>query len=197
MRVLVLESDLGAAVVAAAQLEAAGHDVVRCHPEGARPFPCAALETGHCPLDDGVDVTLTVRARSMGHPAPLEDGVTCALRRHVPVVVAGRTTANPFDRFPVTVAGVDVVAACEQAAAGPLLEHEAIAVRTLDETLTRAGVATDDAAASVHRARGRLRVQLRVPPATGARERAMASVRVIGALRAFDTSAAGIDVAYQ
>jgi hypothetical protein len=195
MRALVVESDPGAAVVAAAQLEAAGHEVLRCHEAGERAFPCVGLETGHCPLEhDEIDVVLTVRSRAIAHPAPLEDGAVCALRRHVPLVVAGRTTANPFGRYPVTVAGVDVVAACERAATGPLLEHEAVALRALDETLDHAGIDTGASAASVHRRQGRLIVALTFPPDTPAKLRAMAGVRVTGALRRFDPYASGIDV---
>ncbi len=121
MDVLVVESDPGAAAVAIAQLQAAGHRVERCHEPGARAFPCAALNPGRCPLEDGeIDVVLTVRARSHPRPSQLEDGVTCALRQHVPVVVAGRTNLNPYARYDVAVAGVDdVVETCELAANGP------------------------------------------------------------------------------
>jgi hypothetical protein len=110
------------------------------------------------------------------------------------VVVAGRTTANPFDDFPVTTAGVDVVEACERAAAGPLLSHEAIAVRALDETLGHGGIPTDGAAASVCRNESRLTVTLTFPEEASSLARAMASVRVVGALRDYDRYATGIDV---
>jgi hypothetical protein len=197
MKVLVLESEAGAATIAAAQLERAGHQVLRCHEPGARAFPCAALQDDGCPLErECVDVVLTVRGRPVGQPTALEDGVSCALRRRVPVVVAGRTSVNPFKSFPVTVAGRDVVQACELAASGSLVEHEGIAQRTLDESLQRAGAATEAARVEVTRRSGGLRATLHFPPGTPERVRAMASVRVVGALRAFDPSAGGLDVAW-
>ncbi|MGZ4690569.1 MAG: hypothetical protein ACXWAY_13165, partial [Acidimicrobiia bacterium] len=62
MEVLVVESEPGAAAIAIAQLEAAGHRVARCHEPGSRAFPCAGLDPGRCPLEeDAIDVVLTVR----------------------------------------------------------------------------------------------------------------------------------------
>jgi hypothetical protein len=198
MKVLVLESETGAATIATAQLEQAGHQVLRCHEPGERAFPCRGLQGDGCPLDgEPVDVALTVRARPVGQPTALEDGVSCALRRHIPVVVAGRTTANPFSSFPVIVAGRDVVEACERAAAGSLVQHEAVAQRALDESMRRADEDRSESGwVEVTRRSGGLRATLHFPPGTPERLRAMASVRVVGALRAFDPSAAGIDVAW-
>lgn len=106
MEVLVVESEPGAAAIAIAQLEAAGHRVTRCHEPGQRPFPCVGLDPGRCPLEnDAIDVELTVRARTNPRPSPLEDGVTCVLRHHAPVVAAGRTTINPFAQYSVTDTG--------------------------------------------------------------------------------------------
>jgi len=188
MEVLVVESDPGAAVIAIAQLEAAGHRVTRCHEPGARAFPCAGLDPGRCPLeDDAIDVVLTVRGRSHPRPSPLEDGVTCAMRRRTPVVVAGRTALNPFDQYPVTVAGAeDIVEACERAARGPQIAHEAVATTALGQTLDGSGIESAEAYASVHRSGEGLRVVLYVPPETSKRVRDVASVRVVGALREFD-----------
>jgi hypothetical protein len=196
--VLVLESEAGAATIATAQLEQAGHQVLRCHEPGARAFPCAGLEGAGCPLErEPIDVALTVRGRPAGQPTALEDGVSCALRRRIPVVVAGRTTTNPFSSFPVTVAGRDVVEACERAAAGSLVQHEGVAQRALDESMRGAGgESRESGRVEVRRRSGGLRATLHFPPGTPERLRAMASVRVVGALRAFDPGAAGIDVAW-
>jgi hypothetical protein len=194
MDVLVVESDPGAAAGAIAELTAAGHVVHRCHEPGAPAFPCAAIESGRCPLErEPIDVALTVRTRAGSQPWPLEDGLVCALRRHVPVVVSGRAL-HPFQRYGVTAAGRDVVGACERAANGPQAGHEAIATKTLDETLGRAGVAADESGVRVLRRDGRLEVTIAVPAGTDAKVRELASVRVTGALRAFDHAAAGIDV---
>ena len=49
-------------------------------------------------------------------PTPFEDGVSCALRHHVPLVVAGTTALNPFDDWTTVTAGDDdIVEACERA----------------------------------------------------------------------------------
>ena len=106
MRVLVLEGEGGAATDAVTELEANGHAVVRCHEPGAPAFPCAGLAGGGCPLEgDGVDVALTVRSAATGAPSPTEDGIACALRARVPVVVAGAGDANPYAAFGGTTVG--------------------------------------------------------------------------------------------
>jgi len=197
MEVLVVESDPGAALIAIEQLEAAGHRVRRCHEPGAPAFPCTGLDSGHCPLEeDSIDVVLTVRGPGHARPSPLEDGATCALRRHAPVVVAGSTTLNPFEEFPITIVGVDgIVEACERAAHGPQLGHEAVATTALAQTLDGSGIESADAYASVRRSGEGLRVVLHVPAETSKRVRDVASVRVVGALRAFDRTAPRIATA--
>lgn len=196
MDVLVVESEAGAASIAIAQLEAAGHRVERCHQPGTRAFPCAGLETGRCPMEHGaIDVALTVRPRPHPRPSPLEDGVTCALRRRVPVVVAGRTKLNPFSEYGAKLAGVgDVVDTCERAATGPQPGHEEVASTTLQETLTRAGLAADAARADVRRSGNGLRVTLHLPAQSTNYQRDVASVRVVGALRAYDAHSPRIEV---
>jgi hypothetical protein len=195
MDVLVLESEPGAADAAISALEGADHTVLRCHERGERAFPCRGLVPGACPLECGsVRVVLTVRGHTLPRPSLLEDGVTCALRRRLPVVVAGSTALNPFADFHVVdAARRDVVAACEEAATGPQVEHEAVANRVLDDTLRRAGYAVEGAT-SVRRTAGGLEVLLTVPTDTDQETRGMAGVRVVGALRAFDPHAPRIDV---
>lgn len=197
MKVLVLESDVGAAEVAIAQLERSGHDVSRCHEPGVREFECSALRGAACPLESQpIDVVLDVRTRPSKYPTMLEDGVSCALRRHVPVVVSGSTSAHPFRSFPVSESGGDVVDACERAATAPMAEHEGVAQRALDESLRTHSSVADEGRAEVRRRAGRLTVTLRFPPGTPDRIGAMTSVRVTAALRAFDPTARGIDVAW-
>src|SRR5215831_9597160 len=101
MRALLLESDAHAGAHVERALESAGHTVVRCHEAGGPAFPCRALsDPGSCPLDapGGVDVAVVFRHP---HPKPTayEDGVTCALRRDVPVVIAGSPLLNPYERW--------------------------------------------------------------------------------------------------
>lgn len=196
MKVLVLESELGAASAAIAELEAAGHEVKRCHEPGARPFPCVGLDPGTCPLEeDAIDVAMTVRGRTEARPSPCEDGITCALRHRIPVVVAGHTSINPFARFDaVAVGSADLVEACEQAANGARLEHEAVATAALDQTLRAAALPVGSAHAAVVSRAGALRVTLFLPSESPKGVRDMAVVRVAGALRAFDRNVAQIDI---
>ena len=140
MRVLVLESRSGAADDPVVQLQARGHSVVRCHDgRGRRVFPCSALVEGHqCPLENHrprVDVALTVRHQASSLPAPLEDGIACALRAHVPVVVAGDVESNPYEALGAAVAGDDVVKACERAANKALERRGSVALRVPDAAL--------------------------------------------------------------
>ncbi len=96
MDVLVLETEPGSADWTTDELTDRGHRVSRCHEPGRPAFPCRALEgQGPCPLSDpGIDVAVTVRAHPGTRPSPREDGVACALRARVPVVVAGRVARH-------------------------------------------------------------------------------------------------------
>jgi len=125
MRVLVVESDRRAADGAVAELRSAGHHVMRCHETDLPAFPCNALcGEGACPLEEdaGIDVVVDYRTRPYPRPTPFEDGVTCALRHHVPLVVAGTSALNPFDKWTSAIAtsDQDVVAACERAIELPI-----------------------------------------------------------------------------
>jgi hypothetical protein len=195
MNVLVLESEAGAATAAVEELEAAGHSVLRCHEPGSPAFPCAALQDG-CPLETGgVDVALTVRAHPRSQPALLEDGVVCALKARLPVVVGGRALFNPYVEFGAETADPDdLVGSCERAAASARPEHSRIATDSVHETLTTTGIDAPDAFATVRRHGGRLVVQAAVPADTPQRTRDMVAVRIAGALRAYDPGARGLDI---
>lgn len=195
MDVLVVESQPEAASIAILQLEARGHQVHRCHDPETEAFPCLGLSTGHCPIEhEAIDVVLTVRGQSHAQPTPLEDGVTCALRRRVPVVVAGQTSPNPFEQYGATTAQFDVVGACERAAEGEQRNHEVVAVLVLNSTLKQRGLPTGAASARVVRSGSGLRVTLFVPSETPKAVRDIAVVRVAGELRAFDRHAARIEM---
>ena len=195
MRVLVSEANPNAADTVALELVAAGHEVVRCHADGAPAFPCTGLAGAGCPVEDGVDVAVTVRTHPRSTPAATEDGVISALRRRVPVVVAGRTLFQPFSGFDVTevAAEGDVVATVEGVAADRRPQHEAVAQPLLDEVLQRGG-AGGRGRVVVTRSRTGLTVGLLVPPGTSANLRSQASVRVVGGVRAYDSAAPRIDV---
>jgi hypothetical protein len=195
MHVLVMESSPGAAQVAISDLEQAGHQVHRCHEVGDRPFPCVGLASGACPLETApIDVVVTVRDHPRVQPSPIEDGVVCALRRRVPVVVAGQPLMNPFEALGAVASAEDVVAACETVARGPQAGHTNCARAALDEVLELHGLDPAQGEVSVSRAEGRLGVHIRVDPAVPETVRRMAAVRITGGLRSYDPYAAGIDV---
>jgi hypothetical protein len=199
LNVLVLESERGAADVAREELTTAGHNVFRCHEPGSSAFPCNALAEGQqCPLEVTiVDVALDVRSRPRSQPAPQEDGVLCALRRHIPVVVAGRTVLNPYDDYATQVLdrAFGVVAACERSARSPIAPHTAVAARALSEVLDRRGMRGTQLVA-VRRRRGALAVEVRGAGAIDDATKSMASVRMAAAVREVDRHARGIDVVF-
>jgi hypothetical protein len=196
MRILLSETNSSAGDAVAAELAAAGHDVVRCHSEGAPTFPCSGLAGNGCPVEEGVDVAVTVRSHPRSTPAPTEDGVICALRRRVPIVVAGRTLFQPYSGFDVTEVAdeSDLVATVEQTASDRRPQHEAVAQPLLEEALRNAGV-TGPARAVVTRSRTGLTIRLELPPETPEPVRSRASVRVVGGVRAYDPTAPQINVA--
>jgi hypothetical protein len=98
LSILVVGTDDWAIEQSAEALQAAGHEPLRCHDDGAPAFPCNALLPGRrCPLDVGVDVVVTSRARPVTTPTLSEMGVTCALHAHVPLVVTGISDRGPFN----------------------------------------------------------------------------------------------------
>jgi hypothetical protein len=199
LNVLVLESDRGAATDAVADLQAAGHNVLRCHDGEAPAFPCRALTDEGCPLRHNiVDVALTVRRRPRSQPAPQEDGVTCALRTHVPLVVAGAATLNPYEDLATVIGNdlVDIVSACERAAAAPLRAHTGAALRALTTVFEKNDVGDVTARVVVHRRHGQLHVDVTSPQALPQPVQNIAAVQIIAALRALDPDARGIDVSF-
>jgi hypothetical protein len=198
LNVLVLESDRGAATMAIADLEAAGHHVLRCHDGAAPAFPCSALTDDGCPLRRNVvDVALTVRRRPRSQPAPQEDGASCALRTHVPLVIAGAIALNPYEDFATecTDDPGDIVGACERAAAAPLRAHTAAALSAVTTVFEKNDV---KAAARVvaFRSHGQLHVEVTTAPRLPQPVQNMAAVQIIAALRALDPDARGIDVSF-
>jgi hypothetical protein len=197
LEVLVVETEQGAAGETVELLERAGHHVHRCHEPGAPAFPCAAVtDRSECPVEGrGVDVAVTVRSRPRSQPSPLEDGLTCAIKRHVPVVIAGNAALHPFDDYVAEVAEHgDVVAAVERAANAPLVRHEAAARAALGALLEIHGMPDGGGGALVRRSLGGLAVTVTVPAGLDRSARDMAAVRVVSALREVDPDAAGIDV---
>ena len=198
MKILVLDSDgEGGGRKAAATLTAAGHEVHRCHEDGTPAFPCNGLGgEAPCPLDGVIDVAVVVREHPWPRPTAREDGVTCALRHAVPLVVAGRTALDPFNGWATeTTEGADGLAeACERAAQSSLPRHVEAAAAMAAEVIERHGLPTDGLAADVRRRDGRLRVAITIDAPVDAGLAGMVATRVVGRLRQIDRYALAVDV---
>ena len=137
-----------------------------------------------------------LRRRTHDRPSAREDGVVCALRRRIPLVVAGSADDNPYgDAVEVIPPTGDVVGACERAAVAPLVRQTAAATEALREVLTRRAVETMPTV-TVRRMRGRLIVEVTGAAGLPISVRSMAAVRMTGAVRTVDRSALGIDVVF-
>jgi hypothetical protein len=194
--VLLLASDDEQLPAVEAALDDAGYEVRRCVEPGQPTFPCAGLDGGAgCPLDDGrVDVALDVRVHPWPHPTPREVGVRCALRRSVPLAVAGRVPGNPFGRWADAVeeGTTDVAALCERAIASSLERHRHAVIRAVSTVLAVHGDETPAVAAEIDRRGGRLHATITaaVPDAL----RTVAVARAGSALRGVDREAKAIEI---
>jgi hypothetical protein len=196
MHVLMPEITSTRARAAAGALSGAGHVVHVCHDTGSTGFACNALRGNPCPLEVApIDVAVDVRPLASPTPLPTEDGVLCAARRHVPLVVAGEITANPFRPWTtVEHPGSEILEAVELAAASTLPELSARATKVLRRGLERSGTPVGDARVEVRREAGRLKITL-VPDGPVERETIRRiAVRVHQEVRAADSFAFGSDV---
>lgn len=195
MRVLLLETDRHAGDACSDRLQAAGHRVVRCHEPDLDAFPCNALcGNGTCSLEAGaaIDVAVSCRAHPYPHPTLLEDGVSCALRHRIPLVVVGVSALNPFAPWTTEVADeADVVEACERAIGQPDRFLSDAATITVRDKLIRRGLDSTDASVTVTRRSGALRAAMSLDGDANEGELAVAVARV---LRCRVPHARGIDV---
>jgi hypothetical protein len=198
MKVLLLEGEHGAADEVVRQLTVSGHEVTSCHDRDGESFPCEGMIDGHsCPLDgEGVDVALVVRGELSPSLTAREDGVRCALRRHVPLVLAGVTDGSPYVGWATAMQeGVDeVVGVVEDAAAAPLERHGAAAQRAIVDLLVQEGIDTSAVTVEVHRRRAQLRATVHHAVPLEQRVADALAVRVQAALRGLDAYATKIDV---
>ena len=121
MRILLTESTPGAADEPEKRLREAGYDISYCHPDHRADIDeCVVLRgMGHCPLRTDSDIGMVVDARSDDGPAvstARELGACCALRHHVPLVVAGpaRTERFPWSEASEVCTTDEVVGVCER-----------------------------------------------------------------------------------
>jgi hypothetical protein len=144
MRVLVVESHLGASDRLRRDLADRGHEVLTCHEDEHERKGCRAVhpEQG-CPLDaGGVDVAVDVRRSYHPEPRPLEQGAICALRARVPIIVAGTATDSPLEPWAADVVVGDVpkiVEAVEHVDGALSPMHQRIVDEALDELLPGEG----------------------------------------------------------
>jgi hypothetical protein len=97
VEVLVVGTDDWAVEQSAAALSVAGHGVSRCHQPDSPVFPCNAVLPGRgCPLDAGVRVVVTARARPVAALTPGEMGVVCGLHAGLPLVINGISRGAAF-----------------------------------------------------------------------------------------------------
>jgi hypothetical protein len=201
MQVLMPETSSTGARMAADALREAGHVIHVCHEPKAGGFLCTAMHDNPCPLEAfPIDVAVDVRPFSMPMPTLAEDGVRCAARRHIPLVVTGAVAANPFAPWTtVESSTADIVDTVETAAASPLPDLSARATEVLRGSLERVGVDALDTRVEVRRRAGRLAVRVIARGAGSDRELdralARAGIRVHQEIREMDKWARGTDVA--
>lgn len=180
----------------AAQLEAAGHHVWRCRDDAGA--ACRAIQGQPCPLDAApIEVAVAVRPWASPEPLPTEDGILCATRRHLPVVIAGAARGHPF-RAAATVeeSTAEVAAVVASVATDVSPEHTAVATEALRRHLPSEHA--DGARAVVRRrAGGGLRVTITTSPSVPRAVVMAAVIRVAAALRAFDPWSASLDVSIE
>ncbi len=124
--------------------------------------------------------------------------MSCAVRKHVPLVLVGPTILHPFGDFAVesTTDGRDVVRACERAVARPLPTHSRAATNALTEYLDGHAPDVTRAKVEVYRRNGALAVTVSCEPALPVSMRSMAGTRIVASVRAIDHHASGIDVVF-
>lgn len=139
LSVLVVGTEAWAVDRAARQLQHAGHRVVGCPLADDYGRDCATLDGTGCGLGD-LDVVLVVRARPLDRVVRSEYGALCALRRNVPLVLAGAGGRHPFAEFAATTVDPDgdVVGACTLVGTSGPTEHPKAALDEL-EVLVRGG----------------------------------------------------------
>jgi len=197
MRVLLVEGQVGEGDEAERLLRASGHEVERCIDADAASFPCNGMLSGECPLEHRViDAAVLVRTELADTRTPREDGARCALRRHVPLVLAGDVDSSPYADWAteITDAVADLPAALARAGEAVLDRHTRAARRSFQAVLVQHDLDPTGADAAVLREGTQLRVRLFPPAAIDPQVAEMAAVRVAGAIRDFDPYAAKIDV---
>lgn len=204
MDVLLIESHPGLGRWAEAELELAGHRVLRCTDDDARATeqapagpdaPCVGLRPGGtCPLDgDSIEAAVLVRVGPELRTG--EHGAICAARHRIPVVVSGEATGAPLPPVAESTLHGDIAAAVERAATSGT-DHASAVMRELLSlgVVARHELEGDEPDVVFHVARTARRLALTIWLREGD-ERESEMVRAAGqALRAHDPHVPVIDV---
>ncbi len=197
MHILLVEGHAGEALETEKTLQELGHAIHRCTDHDADAFPCNGMVSGSCPLEhEPIDAAVLVRTELADMASSREDGARCALRRHVPLVLAGDVEASAFRDW-ATDTTDDLAAipdAIERAAHRQLDRHSEAAKRSFLAVLVGNDLSTDGADAAVRRSGADLRVTLSSPEQIPQTLRESAAVRASGAVRDVDPYVSRIDV---
>jgi hypothetical protein len=197
MRVLLVGHDGDTTAQLADALTDADVEVARCHDPGRPTFPChGLLGNRDCPLEGpAISAVVTATGRP-GIDDDVEAGTSCALRRHVPLVLVGGRESSPLAPFAASHADEpdELVEAINAAIAAPLRDHEAVAVAMFRQVLDKHDLFDVRAAARVTRKGRGLRVVLQPSLAIPDVVAEVACVRVAGALRKVDSTSPDINV---
>ena len=197
MHILLVEGEAGEAREAEKLLNQAGHETYRCVDEDADHFPCSGMIAGECPLDrTDIDAAVLVRTDVADMPSAREDGARCALRHHIPLVLAGDVTASTYRPW-ATETTEDLgglTDALERATAQLLDRHTRAATQSFHAVLAGHDLRPEIGTAEIHRSGGSLQVTLRVTEELPEGVAEVSAVRATGAVRDVDPYASTIDV---
>ena len=195
--VLVIESHPHVASEAIRHLEAEGHRVHRCYEEPDKGFPCRGLASPpDCPIDTSVDVALVVRAGYAPAPSHFEEGVSCAVRAHVPIVERGPEQVDPFRPW-ITVRvppDGDVSDACTQAVAESYAPIRRAVQARIGRLLHTQAIDPEAVSVRFEADRGALDVHLDLPVVVRRSVEQALAVRVLDALRGTGRTFGRVDV---
>ena len=140
---------------------------------------------------------MLVRSHPWPRPTPLENGVTCALRHHLPLVVVGRTILNPYEPWcSAAFDGIEqAIGSLEEIASAPLPRLAEALAQPVAEVLEAAGYDRRDVTVEGRRAgRRRLLAVVRTAHAIDKETVEAIVVAVHRAAKRLDPYAPGIDV---
>ena len=193
MDVLIPDRSTATAREVATSLKDGGHRVHSCVLDDAA-LPCAALVGHPCPLDTApIDVVVDV-PNPHGRSEAFGDGALCAVRRRIPLVLAGDADGHRLEPWAAARAGKDVRATVAAVLGRPLPGHTAAASKALLHELRGEGTDSDKASVEVFRRPGRLFVEVWADSSVSRTQAEHLATHVAQAVRAYDRWAPKLDV---